>query len=147
VRTIVTNGSMAAGPHRWAWNGRNAAGAFVTPGRYTIQVAARTLLGTTVLTRTVIVDAFSVALSASTVRSGQILTVTFVTAEPLRSNPTVSFAQAGRAVVAKSATSLGRGRYRVSFVVAAGAGPAVLRITGRDTSGGTNTTSAQVLVQ
>jgi hypothetical protein len=112
-----------------------------------MQVGARTSLGTTVLTRTVIVDAFSFALSASTVRSGQTLTVTFVTAEPLRSSPTVSFAQTGRAAVAKAATPLGRGSYRVSFVVAAGPGPAVVRITGRDTSGGTNTTSVPVTVR
>jgi hypothetical protein len=119
----------------------------VPPGRYTIYVGARTTLGTSVLTRTVLVDAFSVALSATTIRSGQTLTVILTTAEPLRSRPTVSFGQTGRAAVAKTATSLGGGRYRVSFVVAPGAGPAVIRITGRDASGGTNTTSATVTVQ
>jgi spore germination protein YaaH/flagellar hook assembly protein FlgD len=147
VRTVVSNRSMAAGPHSWVWNGRNAAGALVAPGRYTMQVAARTSLGTSVLTRTVIVDAFSVALSATTIRSGQTLTVIVTTAEPLRSSPAVSFGQTGRAAVTKATASLGGGRYRVSFVIAPGAGPAVIRITGRDTSGGTNTTSATVTVQ
>jgi hypothetical protein len=138
---------MAAGPHPSAWNGRNNAGALVAPGRYTIQVGARTSLGTTVLTRTAIVDAFSVAVSASVIRAGQILTVTFSTAEPLRSAPTVSFAQHGRVPVTKTATLLGRGTYRVSFAVAVGAGPAIVRITGRDTLGGTNALATTVTVR
>jgi hypothetical protein len=147
VRTIVTNRLMTAGPHPSAWNGRNDAGALVVPGRYMIQVGARTSLGTTVLARTVIVDAFSVAVSASVIRAGQVLTVTVATAEPLRSAPTVSFAQHGRVPVARTATSIGGGRYRVSFAVAVGAGPAIVRITGRDTLGGTNATSTSITVR
>ena len=147
IRTVLTNRLLGAGLHPWTWNGRNAAGAFVPPGRYTLRVAATTALGTSILTRTVIVDAFAMALS-TTVRTGQTLTVTFATAEPLRANPTVSFAQNGRAAVTKTTTSLGGGRYRVSFTVATGGvGPALVRIRGRDTSGGTNTASAVVVVR
>jgi len=65
IRTIWMNRSLAAGSHGWAWDGRNAAGAFVPRGRYTLRVQATSALGTTVLTRTVVVDAFSVALSAT----------------------------------------------------------------------------------
>ncbi|HEY8631930.1 MAG TPA: glycosyl hydrolase family 18 protein, partial [Candidatus Limnocylindrales bacterium] len=147
IRTVLTNRLLGAGLHPWTWNGRNAAGAFVPPGRYTLRVAATTALGTSILTRTVIVDAFAMALS-TTVRTGQTLTVTFATAEPLRANPTVSFTQNGRAAVTKTATSLGGGRYRVSFTVApGGVGPALVRIRGRDTSGGTNAASAVVVVR
>jgi hypothetical protein len=49
--------------------------------------------------------------------------------------------------VTKTATSLGRGTYRVSFAVAVGAGPAIVRITGRDTLGGTNASSTTVTVR
>jgi spore germination protein YaaH len=147
VRTVLANRSLAAGPHRWTWDGRNAAGAFVPPGRYTLRVAATTALGTSILTRTVILDAFAMAL-ATTIRTGRTLTVTFATAEPLQANPTVSFAQIGRTPVTKAATSLGGGRYRVSFTVASGGvGPAAVRIRGRDTFGGTNTASAVVVVR
>jgi len=147
VRTIWTNQPMAAGPHAWVWNGRNAAGAIVPRGRYTVRVAATTSLGTTIQTRVVIVDAFNVALSATTVRAGQTLTVTFVSTEPLRAAPLVAFGQRGKAAVVKTAVRLSDGRYRVAFLVAAGgSGPAVVRILGRDTAGGTNTTSVPVTV-
>ncbi|HEX3428863.1 MAG TPA: glycosyl hydrolase family 18 protein [Candidatus Limnocylindrales bacterium] len=147
VRTAVANRLMPAGTRSWTWDGRNAAGSFVAPGRYTIQVAARTSLGTSVLTRTVLADAFFVALSATTLRKGQTLTVTVTSAEPLRSPPAVLFGQRGRATVAKTAVALGGGRYRVAFTVASSAGPAVLRIVGRDRSGGTNATSVSLVVR
>ncbi len=35
VRTIMADQSLAAGPHSWAWDGRNDAGAFVPRGVYT----------------------------------------------------------------------------------------------------------------
>ena len=147
IRTIWANRPMAAGPHAWVWDGRNAAGAIVPSGRYTVRVAATSWLGTSVQTRTVIVDAFAVALSATSVRPGQTLTVTFASAEPLRAAPTVSFTQHGKLAVTKTAVRLSDGRYRVTFVVAAGgSGPAVIRIIGRDTAGGTNATSVPVNV-
>jgi flagellar hook assembly protein FlgD len=146
IRSFVTNRSLAAGVHGWTWDGRNAVGALVPRGRYVFRVQATSGLGTTILTRTVIVDAFAVSLSATSVRSGQVLTVTFATAEALKASPTVAFAQTGRAAVAKTAVKLSDGRYRVTFTVAAGAGPAVIRITGRDTSGGTNVTTVPLTV-
>jgi spore germination protein YaaH/flagellar hook assembly protein FlgD len=148
VRTIWTNRAFAAGLHAWTWNGRNAAGALVPRGTYTLRVSATSALGTSVLTRAVVVDAFSVALSASTLKSGQTLTVTFTTAEALRTAPIVSFTQHGRTAVTKTAVWLGGIRYRVSFTVASGGtGLAVVRITGRDTGGGTNVTSTTVVVR
>jgi len=147
IRTIVTNRSMVAGVHAWTWDGRNAGGAVVPRGRYVLRVQATSALATTVLTRTVVVDAFSVALSAATVRSGQTLTVTFATAETLRASPTVSFTQHGKTAVTKTAAWLSDGRYRVTFTVAAGgSGTAVVKVTGRDTSGGTNVTSVPLTV-
>ncbi len=147
VRTIWTNQPMAAGTHAWVWNGRNAAGAMVPRGRYAVRVAATTSLGASVQTRVVIVDAFSVALSAATVRAGQTLTVTFASAEPLRAAPIVAFGQHGKTAVVRTAVRLSDGRFRVTFLVAAGgSGPGVIRIVGRDTAGGTNTTSVPVTV-
>ncbi|HEX5823625.1 MAG TPA: FlgD immunoglobulin-like domain containing protein, partial [Candidatus Limnocylindrales bacterium] len=147
VRTIWTNRAFAAGSYGWTWNGRNAAGAFVPRGHYTIRVAATTTLGTSVLNRTVIVDAFGVSLSATTLRGGQTLTITMKTAEGLRVRPTVRFSQTGKAAITKTAASLGGGRYRVSFtILAGGAGPAAIRIVGHDTSGGINATYASVSV-
>ena len=147
IRTIWMNRSLAAGSHAWTWDGRNAAGAFVPRGRYTLRVQATSALGTTVLTRTVVVDAFSVALSATSVRVGQTLTVTFASAEALKASPSVSFTQHGKTAVTKTAVRLSDGRYRVTFTVAAGgSGAAIVKITGRDTSGGTNVTTVPLTV-
>jgi flagellar hook assembly protein FlgD len=148
IRTVWTNRLLGAGPHAWTWNGRNSAGAIVPPGRYAVRVDATSSLGTSTLMRTVIVDAFAVTLSATTLTAGQTLTVTLLTAEPLRASPAVSFTQTGKATVARTATSLGGGRYRVSFTVASGgSGPGLIRVAGRDTSGGINRTTASVAIR
>jgi flagellar hook assembly protein FlgD len=148
VKRFWLNTPLAAGLRSWTWNGRNEAGAFVGPGRYVARIDATTKLGTTTLTRTILLDAFDVALSATTVRAGQTLTVTFTTVEPLRSAPSVTFAQPGRSGVRKTATSLGSGRYRVAFVVASGpAGTATVTIAGRDTGAGVNSAVTQVAIR
>ena len=148
IRTIWTNQAMAAGIHSWTWDGRDAHGALVQRGTYTARVVVRSTIGTTQISRPIIADAFDVSLSASTVRAGQTLTVTVTTTEPLRAAPTISFAQPGRAAVARTAIPLGGGRFRVSFTVAAGpAGPATIRIAGRDSAGGPNLTVRAVTVR
>jgi spore germination protein YaaH/flagellar hook assembly protein FlgD len=148
VRTIWTNRALAAGKHGWTWDGRNAAGVLVPRGHYAMRVVATTSLGVSILNRTVIADGFAVTLSASTVSAGQTLTVTVKTAEPLSANPTIRFSQTGKTAVTKKTTSLGGGRYRVSFtVLAGGSGPAAIRVIGHDTSGGINASYATVAVQ
>jgi spore germination protein YaaH len=148
VRTIWTNRALLAGSYGWTWDGRNAAGALVPVGRYTMRVVATTKLGMSVLNRTVIADGFGVILSAATLSAGQTLTITLRTAEPLSARPNVRFSQTGKTAVTKAATSLGGGRYRVSFtILAGGAGPAGIRIVGHDTSGGINATYATVSVR
>ena len=148
VRTIWTSRALLAGSYGWTWDGRDAAGALVPRGRYTMRVVATTKLGMSVLNRTVIVDGFSVILSATTLSGGQTLTISLKTAEPLRANPTVRFSQTGRTAITKTATSLGGGRYRVTFIVlTGGSGPAAIRVIGHDTSGGINATYASVSVR
>jgi len=148
VRTIWSKRTFGPGAHAWTWDGRNAAGAFLRGGLYQVKVTATTALGTSVLTRPILADAFNPTLSATTVRAGRTLTVTFRTVEPLKYAPNVTFAQPGRAAVRKAATSLGGGRYRVSFVVASGpAGRATITIAGRDTSGGVNVSTRTVTIR
>jgi hypothetical protein len=148
VRSIWTNRRIGAGAHAWTWNGRHQNGTFVGPGTYTLRVIARSGIGTTVLTRDILVDAYAVSLSAASVKAGQTLTITMTSTEPLAAAPTVTFKQPGRAAVKRTATALGGGRYRVAFVVGKGsAGTAVVTISGRDSRGGTNTTSRPVAVR
>jgi hypothetical protein len=148
VRTVWTGRSLGAGTAGWTWDGRGAAGAFVAPGSYTARLVARSTIGSVVTSATVSTDAFRTALSASTVRPGQTLTITITSTESLGAAPRVAFTQPGRSGVTKTATSLGGGRYRVAFAVASGsAGTATIRIAGRDTLGGLNVTSRTVTIR
>ena len=148
IRTIWTNRALGAGSHAWSWDGRNNAGAVVARGTYVLKVTATSAIGTSSLTRSVVADAFTTTVSSGAVAAGQTLTVTVATTEALRTSPTIAFTQPGKAAVRKTAVSLGGGRYRASFVVAAGAaGTASIAISGRDTAGGLNTSSRTVAVR
>jgi flagellar hook assembly protein FlgD len=148
VRTIWTGRTLAAGSYGWTWNGRDQAGLMVARGTYGVRVTAASTLGVSVVSRSVVVDAFRTTLSATSVRAGQSLTVTVTSTEALRSAPTITFTQPGRAAVARTAVSLGSGRYRATFTVASGAaGTATIRISGRDTAGGINTSSRSVTIR
>jgi hypothetical protein len=50
----------------------------------------------------------------------------------------VTLRQAGVPAVLRTTTSLGGGRYRVSFTIAPGTGPATLTLYGRDRDGRVN---------
>jgi hypothetical protein len=99
-----------------------------------------------VLTRRVWVAAFSTSLSATRVRPGQTLRVTFRAIEALVSRPVVTFKQPGRAAVSVPAT-LTDGSWRASFRVRAGdAGTGRVRIAARDSGGRDNRVSLAVRV-
>jgi flagellar hook assembly protein FlgD len=147
VRTVWSNRVLAAGARTWSWNGRTAVGTYVPAGRYVAQLTATSALGTTTLVRTVTVDAFDATPSATTVRAGQTLTVTFRSVEPLSSRPTATFSQPGKASVKVTATLLSNGSYRASFRVQAGAaGAATVRIAARDSGGRINATTVNVTI-
>ncbi len=148
VRAIWTDRSLTAGAHGWTWDGRDATGAFVARGTYALRVTAVSSVGTSVLSRSILADAFATTLSSISLAPGQTLTVTFATVESLRASPTASFTQPGRAAVHKTAVSLGSGRYRLTFAIGSGvAGPATLVIAGRDILGGLNTTTRSLLIR
>ena len=148
VRTVYRDRSLAAGPYGWTWNGRNAAGDYVSRGSYTLRLTATSTVGTTVVNQKVLADAFRTLISASTRSPGQKLTVTVAPVEPLRAAPRISLTQDGASAMTKTGTLLSSGEYRVSFTIASGApGTARISVVGTDTSGGTNRSFATVVVQ
>ena len=147
VRTAWAARLLRPGSTSWTWDGLGVAHRVLPAGTYTAVLSARTTLGTVTVRRAILLDAFAPTLSASTLKPGQTLTVSFRTVEPLRGRPSVTFRQAGRPAVTRTATLVGPGRYRVAFRVATGAGPATIRITGRDTAGGLNVTNRAVTVR
>jgi hypothetical protein len=119
----------------------------VAPGTYSLLLTAVSGYGTTSLRRTIVVDAFAVSLSATRLKTGRILVVSFGTVETLSSRPVVTFDQAGLRPVTGFARLVGPGRFTVSFRVAAGGlGPATLTISARDSGGRHNVTSRSVRI-
>ncbi len=147
VRTAWSDRPFAAGTASWRWDGRTADGAWSPPGRYVAELTAVSWLGTTVLRRTVVADAFTASLSSTTPRAGSRLGVTFRSVEPLAAAPLASFRQAGGSAVRMTVVRLADGSWRATVTVAAGApGPAVVTLVGRDTAGGRNSTTIAVAV-
>lgn len=137
IRTAWANRSLGMGLWAWTWTGRNAAGALVPRGWYRAVLTAASAAGRVTVSKLVLADAFSVVAWPAAPSGGQTVTITLYSAEPLKSAPTVSFAQRGRLAAAKIATSVGGRRYTVRFFVSSGApGRATVRIAARDAAGG-----------
>ena len=147
VRTAWTDRKRAAGTVRWRWDGRAAGGAMVAPGTYALVLSARSGYGTTVLRRTIVVDAFAISLSSTKPRAGRPLVVSFRSTEPLSSRPVVTLDQTGRPPVRKIATRVGPDRFTVRFVVAAGRGPATITVSATDGAGQRNASTSRLTVR
>ena len=146
VRAVWTNRTFTAGTRSFTWDGRTSSGAYAPPGRYVAIVTATSSLATTEIRRAVVADAFAMSAPAST-RVGATLTIRFRSIEVLSTRPVVSFTQPGKATIARAATRLADGSYRVTFTVASGpAGTATLRVSARDSRGGTNVTTRRIAV-
>ncbi len=147
VRTAWSDRPFAAGVAAWRWDGRTAARAWAPPGRYVAELTAVSWLGTTVLRRSVVADAFTASLSSTAPPAGSRLAVTFRSVEPLAAAPLASFRQAGAGAVRMTVVRLADGSWRATVTVAAGApGPAAVTLVGRDTAGGRNRTTLAVTV-
>jgi spore germination protein YaaH len=148
VKTAWADRDLGVGTWSYTWTGFDGAGHRVPRGWYRAVLTATSWIGTTTLTRVVLVDAFSVVASPASPTGGQTLTLTLRSAEPLSSAPRVTFKQAGRTAVARTATYLGGGRWRVAFSVVSGAaGAATVSITARDGAGRTNSQSLTITVR
>ena len=148
VRTVWAGRAFPAGVHGWTWDGRDSHGAVVPRGTYTVRVSARSWVGTSVASRAILVDAFRIFVSATSLRAGQTLVVTVSSTEALRAAPIVTFTQPGRAAVTRTTVSLGSGLYRATFTITTGAaGSATIRIAGRDLAGGLNASWTSITIR
>ena len=147
VRTAWSGRKQGVGAVHWIWDGRNTGAGMVAPGSYALVLTATGAYGTSQLRQVVTVDAFVVSISSTQLKAGQTLVVTFTTVEALSSRPVVTLDQTGLPPARVVATAIGPGRYRASLRVAAGgSGPAVVKITARDSGGRLNLTIRSIRV-
>jgi len=144
----MTGSTRAAGTWTWRWDGRVTGGAMAPRGTYVAVLTVVGPYGTTVLRRSIVADAFTGTLSATTLGAGQKLTVRFRSAEPLAALPTATLRQAGIAPAAMAVVKLADGSFSASATVAAGApGPATIVLAARDALRHVNSSTLAVTVQ
>ncbi len=147
VRTVWSGRALAAGRRHWTWNGKLPDGSYAPVGSYEARLTVTSSLGTLELRRDVWAAPYLVTPSASRLKAGQTLSVTFTSVEPLGGLPSVRFTQPGRSVVTVRATRLSSGAYRASFRVRSGpTGKASLQISAKDSGGRVNQLTVPIRV-
>jgi flagellar hook assembly protein FlgD len=148
VRGAMTRVTRGAGTWTWRWDGRVAGGAMAPRGTYVAALSVVGPYGTTTLRRTIVADAFTSTLSATTLAAGGEVAVRFRSMEPLASLPTATLRQAGLAPVAMKVSKLADGSFSATVTIAAdGPGPATIVLTGRDTGRHANSSTLGLTVQ
>ena len=135
VRTVYRDRSLASGTYGWTWDGRNAAGDYVSRGSYTLRLTATSTISTTVVNQ-----------SPWSMRSAR---CSRESAEPRQKLPhrCPSTAAAARDLAQRPSLPP-PSPYRVTFTIASGApGTARISVVGTDTNGGTNRSFATVAIQ
>ena len=140
VRTGPAARAYPAGQVAWTWDGKLPDGTFAPRGTYRIVVTAGN--GTQSVTRSlsVIADAFRLRSSVVTAVRGRTLTLTAVSAEPLRTVPVVVVRQPGVAAWTVTMTRTSSTVWTASVRPKAGgtAGTMSLTVRATDVAGGAN---------
>jgi flagellar hook assembly protein FlgD len=148
VRTGMTAKALPAGAQTWAWNGKNAAGAWVPRGTYRIVVTATNGTQAASQATTVLADAFRITTSTPTAKRGRAITVTATSAEALRIAPKLVVRQPGvpdwTVTMAKSG---GHWTATITPRKAGTAGTMTLIVKATDTAGGFNRSTARLALE
>jgi len=137
VITRLSGSARPAGSYYWIFDGKASDGTMLPRGRYTSLVTATD--GTLNASQSVSfdADAFTVTPSDTTPGRGQSITVTIVTAEPLKAAPTLWITQPGVAKWSVKPSKTGTSTYRVTVRLKStgSAGQLSLMVWGQDSSG------------
>ena len=140
VATRLASASLGVGPVAWPWSGLADTGRPVAPGTYTAVLAvgngSLSITSRTVLT----VAAFKVTVSPATASRGHNVTVTAVSAEPLRAAPRLTISQPGVAARSLAMVKVAANTYRITTRLSShgSAGVLALKVSATDTGGGVN---------
>ncbi len=148
MRRAMTGATRSAGTWTWRWDGRVAGGEMAPRGAGLAVLTVAGPYGTTTLRRTIVADAFSSTLSATTLKAGEQVTVRFRSAEPLAALPTATLRQAGLAPAAIKVVRLADGSFSATATIAPDApGPATIMLTGRDTGHQANSSILDLTIE
>jgi len=137
--TVITrlSGARPAGSYYWIFDGKAPDGTMLPRGRYTSLVTATD--GTLTASQSVSFDsdAFSITPSDTTPGRGQSITVTIVTAEPLKATPTLWITQPGVTKWSIKPSKIGTYTYRVTvrLKTTGSTGQLTLMVWGQDSAG------------
>jgi flagellar hook assembly protein FlgD len=142
IRTGLDGVRAGKGTVRWAWDGKDDAGAFVERGTYTGRARVTRAQGTYAHDVDVVVSPFVLEPSDRTVGRGQTVTLLLTSAEPLDGKPTLTVKQPGKDErTLKKVKRLSATRFKARMLVlrGGGAGRIVVTVTATDVDGGTQT--------
>jgi len=148
VATRLAAVELPVGTQTWAFDGRRSDGTMLPRGRYVSYVTATDGAQSASQSVWFDADAFRLALSDTTPRRGQYITVTVTSAESLSKAPRVHIYQPGVPRWSVATTKIAKRTYRVTFKVKSWGrtGWLSLKVVGYDLSGtGQRTTKAYPL--
>jgi spore germination protein YaaH/flagellar hook assembly protein FlgD len=134
VRTAWYARHTPAGTYTWTWDGRDAAGAMVPQGDYTVQAIATGTAGRAFLARPLTVAAYMVRTTLSGKAPGLTYTINAWASEPMRTTPSITLVAAGQ-TLAGTVSVPGTGHYQATFDGPALVGPGTVTISGLDAGG------------
>ncbi|MBM4407903.1 MAG: hypothetical protein FJ038_04720 [Chloroflexi bacterium] len=122
------------------WDGRDQAGNLVPAGTYDSVLTVTNGVLTDVVRTRLTASAFALTPSVSTVVRGGSVTITAISAEPLKASPKLTYTRPGLAAQTVTMSKIKTGTYRLTIRLSnnGGAGTMAFKVTGIDTRGGTN---------
>ncbi len=149
IRFFAKGQSMAPGPQRVTWDGRNDAGALVAPGTYTMVVRADDGVTRAVGRTTVGVGPFRVVAVPAAPVHGKLATFTVTTALTLTKPPTVTLKLPNGAAIDVALTPVDAGTWRAKLRIpkSAGAGNASFVVDAKDASGAELSSTIRIAVK
>ncbi|HEU0243588.1 MAG TPA: FlgD immunoglobulin-like domain containing protein, partial [Candidatus Limnocylindrales bacterium] len=149
VRTAYADRALAAGAASWTWNGKLDDGTFAPRGTYRITVRATNGTQGSTQSATVLADAFKLTTSVTTAVRGKSLTIKARTSETLSTTPVVVVYEPGLTSrkVTMTKTSATTWTAKITPRTTASAGTLTLKVTAKDSLGGTNASAVRLVLK
>jgi hypothetical protein len=138
VRRGIDNVDFEPGDVRFVWDGTDEEGRLVPEGRYTARIRVKRPQGAYAHDVSVYLMPFKMRTPTWKVRRGQVVTLTFDSAEPIKGKPVVTANQPGVKKYGLRVTRLSATRFKARLATrkAGSTGPMKIRIMGTDVDGG-----------